>query len=391
VNQSAPGSGAVTTPASGTWPNVEVSFKVVAWHDGREAFEIDAGLERGSVAAWEGITPTANDKVTINWSAAQRPPDHYSIYWTLGSTFVATLRVQQTATNASASATILTSANGDFENRGVVAGDTVTLLATGNTATVSVVDSGTQLTTTTLSGGDTYDNGDVFQVTNGATATIGRKVAEVNGDLTTATIDDPNIALGTVTGTTSTTVLIDSGATFQTNGVAANDYVILDVSGNYAKVVSVDSETQLTTEALTGADTYDGGDDYQVFDNIFIPTVIDRAFPWNPIKDMNPELRQAMVASYKGRRVKKSYALLSPLDALNFEVYPTSMTRQHYNIVVIALVLGSRMRYTESSGANALVSPVDGYFTTTDYMPTDFKNTNAILNIRFEAEIGTVT
>ena len=69
---------------------------------------------------------------------------------------------------------------------------------------------------------------------------------------------------GTVTGAQSTTVLIDENATFITDGVMVGDTVTMDVSGETALVASVDSETQLTTAALSGADTYDPADAYTI-------------------------------------------------------------------------------------------------------------------------------
>lgn len=59
----------------------------------------------------------------------------------------------------------------------------------------------------------------------------------------------------------SATVLIDAAATFSTDGVEEGDLVFNVTQGEFVKVVSVDSETQLTTEALSSGiwdgDTYD--------------------------------------------------------------------------------------------------------------------------------------
>lgn len=75
----------------------------------------------------------------------------------------------------------------------------------------------------------------------------------------------------TITGTAdaggSSTVLIDAAATFQTDGVAVGDTArnITD-AGNSVTVVSIDSETQLTTTALTGggSDDWATGDTWEV-------------------------------------------------------------------------------------------------------------------------------
>lgn len=64
------------------------------------------------------------------------------------------------------------------------------------------------------------------------------------------------------------TTLIDSAATFITNGVAADDSVTNITDGSTARVVSIDSETQLTTTALTGGtgNDYGSSDSYSVGD-----------------------------------------------------------------------------------------------------------------------------
>ena len=69
---------------------------------------------------------------------------------------------------------------------------------------------------------------------------------------------------GSVTGTASTTVLINSAATFWDDGVYAGDAIELTLGGETATVVTVDSQTQLTTTALSGTGTYDSGEAYTI-------------------------------------------------------------------------------------------------------------------------------
>ena len=101
----------------------------------------------------------------------------------------------------------------------------------------------------------------------------GRKIAEVTGDVLTATILKPFLqqgastnVVGTTTGGDSGTVLIDSTATFQTHVVKAGDTVSNVTDTSTATVVSVDSEIQLTTTALTGGgdNTWQTSDAYRV-------------------------------------------------------------------------------------------------------------------------------
>ena len=80
---------------------------------------------------------------------------------------------------------------------------------------------------------------------------------EING--TTSNTD-------TATGVDSPIILISSGATFQSDGVSAGDRVTNTTDGSTAEVISVNSETQLTTTALIGGtdNTYSSGDSITV-------------------------------------------------------------------------------------------------------------------------------
>jgi len=75
---------------------------------------------------------------------------------------------------------------------------------------------------------------------------------------------------GTITTPdTNGVTLIDSAATFQTNGVQRGDIVRNHTdSGSVASVLSVDSETQLTTDGLSGGtdDQFNSSDMYDVLD-----------------------------------------------------------------------------------------------------------------------------
>lgn len=82
---------------------------------------------------------------------------------------------------------------------------------------------------------------------------------------TYAVFDEDITIIGTVTSfVPSTTILVDMWATFETNGITAGDGIVLDVGGETATVVSVDSEFQLTTTALSLGGTYDFDEDYTI-------------------------------------------------------------------------------------------------------------------------------
>lgn len=106
----------------------------------------------------------------------------------------------------------------------------------------------------------TYNNG------TGGTVFKSRKIAEVQGDVLTATINKPFLQQGsstnftsTTTGANSNTILIDASASFQTNGMKAGDSVS-NVTGAFTStIISVDSEIQITTDdngQYTMGDTY---------------------------------------------------------------------------------------------------------------------------------------
>ena len=68
---------------------------------------------------------------------------------------------------------------------------------------------------------------------------------------------------GTATSTTTTT-LVDTAATFSTDGVAVGDAVLDDTGGDHSYVLSVDSETQLTIQELHHQGEITSGNSYRV-------------------------------------------------------------------------------------------------------------------------------
>lgn len=89
------------------------------------------------------------------------------------------------------------------------------------------------------------------------------RVASWTGDtFTLAAASTGTITVANAAGTT----LIDSSATFQTNGVEPGDMVRNVTDGSISQVESVDSEIQLTTKKLEGGaeNDYDAADSYEV-------------------------------------------------------------------------------------------------------------------------------
>lgn len=83
----------------------------------------------------------------------------------------------------------------------------------------------------------------------GFNATANQNIAVVSADANdTGTV----VSSGTATGGSATTI-VDSSATFSSDGVAAGDCVVNDTQAAHGIVASVDSETQLTVYRMTGA------------------------------------------------------------------------------------------------------------------------------------------
>lgn len=82
-----------------------------------------------------------------------------------------------------------------------------------------------------------------------------------------------------ITGTatsTSTGKLVDSGATFSSEGVVAGNCVYNSDDGTYSRITSVDSETQLTLED----DIFVSGEAYEVVDDIYVDETDGKFLPY---------------------------------------------------------------------------------------------------------------
>ena len=106
--------------------------------------------------------------------------------------------------------------------------------------------------------------------------------ADLGGSTTSITLTLQNAVVGFETrdnviesGTVTTAdavgkYLTDTGATFQTNGVAIGDWVRNITDSSWATVVSVTSETQLVTQRLLGGtdNDYDSSDSYEIYNTV---------------------------------------------------------------------------------------------------------------------------
>lgn len=110
---------------------------------------------------------------------------------------------------------------------------------------------------TTSTPEDVYNGGGEY---TGFNATANENIA-----VASASANDVGtlVSSGTATGG-STTTLVDTGATFITDGVAARDTVMLDSVGYHGHVKSVDSETQITVYGWSNGSS----DDYAVVSGV---------------------------------------------------------------------------------------------------------------------------
>ena len=384
VQQSYLSAGTITSPVGGSWPAGTYSFKVVAWYTNGEALEDNAGVIRTNVAAWAGHVVAANDQVIITWTAANRVPDHYSVYYIEAGSWVAngTIRGRKIAEVEGdvLTATILK----PFVQQGSSTNFAST--TTGPNSNTELIDTAADFVSNNMKEDDSVSNVDAA-----FTTTI-----DTVDDLNTLTVDDGGtFTTGNNYRITSTTALEDTAATFVTNGVVVGDYVILNAGastvGAYAKVLEVVSETVLRTAALSDSASYTLADSYDVVNGIFVISTDATSFTINPVRDIPFTLRTMMVKAYNGLMVTKSYAQASPFDESSFVIDLISITETNYKKVCIWIYQGVRVRITESTDASALVPTRDGYFVGASLMPTRYKNSNPTITLNFADETGSLT
>lgn len=104
------------------------------------------------------------------------------------------------------------------------------------------------------------------------------------------------VSSGSATGGSSTT-LVDSGATFTTDGVAVGDVVLNDTQGNHGIVASVDSQTQITVYQWDGGDGPLPSDSYRVATTSGTGAAVVK---WSKILDADLELQTSVYVILNG-------------------------------------------------------------------------------------------
>lgn len=247
----------------------------------------------------------------------------YNLRYKSYDTATFTLDTKAVTATTGGSGTVLKIASGTFLDGVVKPGDTVVNVTDSSWATVVSIDSATQITTTQLAGntdettpnaytaddsivigGLPTDIDNTFYVYTPCIDHVYRGFYCAQTDVRTSKIYlsdalpkdtpqgsylmvydasagtfkryryysaiDKEIVLSTSEGICDAggngTKLIDAAATFSTDGVQVGDIVYNSTDGSYAAVVTVDSETQLTTATLAGgtANTWAAGNSYIV-------------------------------------------------------------------------------------------------------------------------------
>lgn len=131
---------------------------------------------------------------------------------------------------------------------------------------------------------------------------------------------------GTHTGATSATVLIDSTATFISDGVARGDVVHNHLDQSSTSVIIADSEIQITCRPLTGGitNTFQSGDPYDVFDVVQCNVAGGNLVA---VDDVNADLDPIFTTSYtQVVRTSSSSATLQELTAIQIASYNNGIT-----------------------------------------------------------------
>jgi len=387
ANQPYPESGAITDPVGGSWPAGTYSFKVAAWFWNSEGSTDNSGLIRISVPAWDGITVDANDKVTVNWTAANIPPDHYSIYYIENATWdngpdgndYHARKIAEVAGHILTS-TILK----PFLQQG--ASDNFASTTTGANSNTILIDSTATFQTNGMKIGDSVSN-----VTAAFTATV----VSVDSEIQMTVTDAGTFTTGNAYRITSTTALEDTAATFITNGVEVGHYVILNAgastAGAYAVITEVVSETVLNTAILSDSGSFTLNDSYDVVYEVEEFGLIPTTFVINPIEEVTMNIRPQTVRGYNGRLVSKSWAQISPLMGMRLEFPNLAITEANYKKICRWIAQGVRVTLTESTDASALITDYAGKFVNVSHLPTRYKSRRYLMWADFECELGTVT
>lgn len=150
---------------------------------------------------------------------------------------------------------------------------------------------------------------------------------------------------GTTTGADSGTVLIDEDANFFASGVLPGDSVSNDTDSSTATVVSVDSATQITTDALSGGsdDTYQAGDDYTIANATSVRAVLYRANKVSMLRNItgNSDSTAAALKIYKQEDLSNSKFDATMPQTNVWQIDPEFELSQRGETIIVDLTVAS--------------------------------------------------
>ena len=87
VNHTAPNAfGSIALASGGSWATKTISFRIVAWATAAETDADNAGIRRSVVTAWNNVSVSAGQKLTINFTLGENV-NHYAFYYQEAATF----------------------------------------------------------------------------------------------------------------------------------------------------------------------------------------------------------------------------------------------------------------------------------------------------------------
>ena len=168
--------------------------------------------------------------------------------------------------------------------------------------------------------------------------------------------DAPTIIRSTGNPTTAqsrnATVLIDTGATFQADGVIVGDFTNNDTDGSSGLVVSVDSETQITHEFLSGGTN----DDWELTDTYTIKSTNTEGpgagYPENMIAPLVLQLTES-TTNYEPLEIRPLSWLRRRFSATTIQGLP-GYYAYHDDLIILdiepTLTYSARLDYIEDVG-----------------------------------------
>lgn len=374
---------AITDDAGGTWPAGTYNFIVAAWHVNSEADADNAGVQRtpAALANWIITLGSGSRKIDIDWTASDRVPNHYSVYYQTSFTHNITavnqgIKTFTVAGNHAATINNFTSLSITGTNTG-----TYTLVSASNNGGNTDIVVSESIPTSTVDGA-------ILGIIN-LDNLIFKVGASIGKNTTSATILDPNIAKGTVTTPDANGItLTDSTATFQTDNIIVGDFAVNVTDGSEGLVESITSETVLVNAALTGGgdDQWGGSDAYEIQRRATLGAAVSSVVV-NPILNLGHQIRNHSVIGYNGKNVKKAFATNSVITRLIITMVSSSLasTAKYHDLMTWT---GNSIDIKVVDGdSSALIQTYRGRIQALpDWLGSLQKNSNTSFNIIINVE-----